>query len=242
MRANFFVCALVTTAALSIWNGCSKSEDPTPQKSEAAAQVELTHVTVDRKDLLFRYLNDQGEFEQSLSIDEIPQEKRDKVLVVDLSLSPELRGASQNVQLFDLRQPNENGEFLTGRFVPRTNLEQELAKKQQFVAPPPQEPIILYATSWCPHCRRARDFMKQHNLAYTEKDVEKTPGAQAELAAKAKKQGVDASGVPVFDIGGKIVSGFDGNTVLKLARPQKQTAVAPNQVTQPQPQKATLTL
>ncbi len=229
-------------------SACSSPSDPAMPHSQSgeapqpsAQPPQLSRVTADRSDLLYRYRGESGTIEQTTSLDAIPEGARANVMVIDLSRSPEERGASNQVQVFDLRVPNEAGEF-PGRFVPRASLEKELAAQQQFVAPPPQVPITLYATSWCPHCRHAREFMKQHNLQYTEKDVEKTPGAQAEIAAKAKKQGVDASGVPVFDVGGKIISGFDGPTLLKLARPGRTAPPASTNAPAPSRQAPTLPL
>jgi glutaredoxin len=65
--------------------------------------------------------------------------------------------------------------------------------------------VTLYATSWCPWCRKTRALLAELKVAYQEKDVEKTPGAAAE---RDRKAGAGA-GVPVLDIGGTIVLGYD---------------------------------
>ena len=76
----------------------------------------------------------------------------------------------------------------------------------------------MYATSWCPVCTKARKFLKQQGIRYTEKDIEKDPSAAAELQAKARKAGVQPGGVPVFDVGGTLVPGFDEPRLRSLLR------------------------
>lgn len=68
-----------------------------------------------------------------------------------------------------------------------------------------QPAVILYSTSWCGYCRKARAFLKQRNVAYVEKDVERDPVAGQEATRKTGGYG----GVPVLDIGGTIIHGFD---------------------------------
>jgi mycoredoxin len=37
--------------------------------------------------------------------------------------------------------------------------------------------IIIYSTTWCGDCRRAKNVFAKLNMPYTEIDIEKTPGA-----------------------------------------------------------------
>jgi glutaredoxin len=41
------------------------------------------------------------------------------------------------------------------------------------------EVIIMYTTTWCPDCRRAKSFLKQHNISYREVRIEEDPSAEA---------------------------------------------------------------
>lgn len=191
--------------------GCSRTPDA-PDAAMAAAPS-LTRVHADRVDLLYRYRSDDG-FATATTLAEIPADARGAVQVVDLALSPAERGSVAFVQVFDLRTAREDGTY-PGRFVPRAELEAALAEAQ---ATPPQAPVTMYSTTWCGVCRKARDFLGKEGIAFVEKDVEKDPGAAAELAAKARAAGVDASGVPVFDVGGTLMPGFDGPRLLALVR------------------------
>ena len=65
--------------------------------------------------------------------------------------------------------------------------------------------------------------MTQQGLAFVEKDIDKDRGAKEELARKSRAAGIRAGGVPVFDIAGKMMSGFDPNRLMALLqRPQGQ--------------------
>lgn len=65
--------------------------------------------------------------------------------------------------------------------------------------------VTIYTASWCGVCKAAKKYMASKGISYTERDVEKDPGAQAE--AKSKSGG--STGVPVIDVNGKIMVGFD---------------------------------
>jgi len=209
---SLFVASLVALTAL----GCAS--DTTPEGAPAAEQAPavepaLSRVTADRADLLFRYRSEDS-FHSATAIDEIPADARGAVQVVDLALSPEARRSTRVVQIFDLRTPGPGGAF-PGRFVPRGQLESALAEAQ---AVPVQAAVTMYSASWCGVCNKARSFMTQNGIAFVEKDIEKDKGAAAELGRKARAAGVDASGVPVFDVGGTLMPGFDGARLMALVR------------------------
>ena len=53
-------------------------------------------------------------------------------------------------------------------------------------------------------------------MPFVDKDIEKDPGAAAELERKAKRAGLHLGGVPVLDVGGHLMMGFDAATVDRL--------------------------
>lgn len=65
--------------------------------------------------------------------------------------------------------------------------------------------VVMYCTQWCPDCKRARAWLQQRGLEYTEVDVNSVAGA-----AKQVRQWADGNLVtPTFDINGTIVVDFD---------------------------------
>ncbi len=50
--------------------------------------------------------------------------------------------------------------------------------------------VQLYFTSWCPDCRKARQFLDAHGIEYVEIDVDADRAASAELIARVGKRAV----------------------------------------------------
>jgi mycoredoxin len=63
--------------------------------------------------------------------------------------------------------------------------------------------ITIYTAFWCPECRVAKHFLQEHNLAYKEIDIEKTPGAAEEVVKHTGKRAV-----PQFVIDGEWVQPY----------------------------------
>ena len=64
--------------------------------------------------------------------------------------------------------------------------------------------IKLYNTLTCPYCHMAKHFFDENNVEYEEVDVSKNKKAADEMVEKSGQ-----IGVPVIDIDGKIIVGFD---------------------------------
>jgi glutaredoxin 3 len=74
--------------------------------------------------------------------------------------------------------------------------------------------VIVYSTSTCPWCERAKEFLKQNNVEFEERNAQLNPDYANEL--QEKSGGV---GVPVIDADGTIIIGFNEKKlreVLKL--------------------------
>lgn len=72
--------------------------------------------------------------------------------------------------------------------------------------------VIVYSADWCPWCHRAIDFLKQNKVEFEVRDVEH--GNYGEEAMKKSGQ----AGIPVIDIEGEIVAGFDVEKLKRLLR------------------------
>ncbi len=197
--------------------GCDREESAaTATEGAAAVAPTLSEVTAERTDLMFRFRDEAGAWQQVTSVGEVPAGARAAVQVVDLARSPQERSAGRFVQIFDLRTPGTDGRY-PGQIVPRDALEQSLAAAAE-AARPKHAPVVMYSAAWCGVCRKARSFMEKEGIAFTEKDIEKDQAAATELGAKAKRAGIPMGGVPVFDVGGQLMSGFDPETLMKAVR------------------------
>ena len=63
--------------------------------------------------------------------------------------------------------------------------------------------LTLYSASWCRDCREAKRFLEQHSIAYTEVDIESTPGAADEVLRNVGKRAI-----PQFVIDGEWVQPY----------------------------------
>lgn len=66
--------------------------------------------------------------------------------------------------------------------------------------------IIIYSTTWCGFCKMAKQYLDDKNVTYSDKNIEEDKAAYEELM---KKIDGNFMGVPVIDIKGTIVLGFD---------------------------------
>jgi len=64
--------------------------------------------------------------------------------------------------------------------------------------------VVVYSTSTCPHCIRVKQFLKENNISFEDIDVTQDH-QQAEIMIEKSGQ----MGVPVLDIDGDIIVGFD---------------------------------
>ncbi len=71
--------------------------------------------------------------------------------------------------------------------------------------------VKIYTTPSCVYCKMAKEYFKANNVAYEEKNV---AGDQAAVQEMMQKSG--QLGVPVIDVDGKIVVGFDKPTLDEL--------------------------
>lgn len=69
-----------------------------------------------------------------------------------------------------------------------------------------QSTVTVYSTSWCAFCHTEMQWLDKLGIPYEAKDVEADEAAYAELV---EKNGGNYQGVPVTDIGGDIILGFD---------------------------------
>ena len=74
--------------------------------------------------------------------------------------------------------------------------------------------VKVYSTPSCPWCKKTKEFLKENKIPFTDIDVASDQEATKEMIEKSGH-----TGVPVIDIGGKIIVGFDEEKlkeVLKL--------------------------
>lgn len=76
--------------------------------------------------------------------------------------------------------------------------------------------IIIYSAVWCAFCKTEKQYLDKLNIPYVEKDIEEDKDAYEELMSKAGEGGYQ--GVPVTDIAGTLVLGFDRRKIDELIK------------------------
>jgi len=213
---------------------CRKSapEAPPPPAASAPATIEVL------KDgrWLFTFAEPKGTFATTDKPESVPEDARAMVRVFDPS-APEKTPGSGRVYVTNLNdvmnkgrapaKPMSREAFETAALAAHpTGESSPLAAQTMRPVPMPASdggvaapsaparaggpPVVtIYGTSWCGACKAARQYFSSHNIPFADKDIERDADAARELAAKASKMGIPTDRVPVIDVRGRLLLGFD---------------------------------
>ena len=67
-----------------------------------------------------------------------------------------------------------------------------------------QQRVIVFSTPTCTYCNAAKRFFREKGIKFKDVDVSRDTAAARDMVRRSGQMGV-----PVIDIGGKIVVGFD---------------------------------
>ena len=71
--------------------------------------------------------------------------------------------------------------------------------------------VKVYSTPTCPYCKVAKQFLTENNVQFEEIDVAANQTAAQEMVKKSGQMGV-----PVIEIEGEIIVGFDKGKIKQL--------------------------
>ncbi|MES1165027.1 MAG: glutaredoxin family protein [Verrucomicrobiota bacterium] len=231
--STVFLSTMVWVAAcagvMAGFSGCRRSAPQTPAVEPALAELQIL------KDgrFLFTYVEPNGTFATSDKPDIIPEPARKMVRVIDPAQTKPKESTS--VYTVDVNELLKSGKAVA-RPLAREAFETSamaqlppgdsspLAGRQ----PPPHRgppaggpdagaiksvpgtPVVtIYGTSWCGACRTARQYFAERKIPFADKDVEQDPAAARELGEKAARMGIPTDRVPVLDVRGRLLLGFD---------------------------------
>ena len=184
---------------------------------------------------LFTYVEPKGTFATTDKPDSVPETARGLVRVFDPS-APEKTPGEGRVYVTNLNdvmskgralaKPMSREAFETAALAAHpTGESSPLAAQSMRPAPIPAldggaapatkppaggPPVVtIYGTSWCGACRAAREYLTSRKIPFADKDIERDADAARELAAKAAKMGIPTDRVPVIDVRGRLLLGFD---------------------------------
>ncbi len=73
--------------------------------------------------------------------------------------------------------------------------------------------VKIYTTPTCVYCQMAKEYFMKKKIQFEEVDVSRDEGAAMEMVEKSGQMGV-----PVIEIDGKIIVGFDQEAIEKALR------------------------
>ena len=68
--------------------------------------------------------------------------------------------------------------------------------------------VKIYSTPTCPWCKKVKEYLSSKSIDFEDVDVASDEGARNEMVEKSGQMGV-----PVLDIDGKIIVGFDQEAI-----------------------------
>ena len=221
------VCAAALVVVLGAGSvGCHKSD------ASAAPPAATVVVRPESEGLLLTWIDDKGDFHVETKVDDVPMMGRDAVRVVDPA--HEDTAHPDDVSVVDLRQAGPDGSYPV-RTMTRTAFEAMAVARREKTgptlasagpavppagAPPGADPapssrgisrtvVVIYGAEWCGACHEAAKYLRSKGIPYVDKDVEKDPAAAREMQAKLAKSGLHEGSIPVIDVRGKVMIGFN---------------------------------
>ena len=71
--------------------------------------------------------------------------------------------------------------------------------------------VRVFSTQMCPYCITLKEFLKEHDIEFEDIDVSQDKVSLDEMVKKSGQMGV-----PVVDIDGQIIVGFDKEKICEL--------------------------
>jgi len=203
----------LSLALILALSACSGEDDESSDESAEGEGATPTGEVVDppftvageAEGLVLTWYDEEGPHVAERRSD-IPPEAREHVKVDSLSLGPDERDPDA-VYVADLRSPGE-GQSYEVRLFDRGGFD-GLLDGMHATEPLADASVVVYGASWCSACRQAESWLEDNGVPFVEKDIEEDPEARAEMQRKARAAGVPTTGIPVIDVNGRLLTGFD---------------------------------
>lgn len=231
------------------------AEQSVAAASSAGAKPALPALTLndDTRDLSLTWVDAKGDAHIVDKLSEVPAEGRDRVRVV-IENREDGRDSVFYVANLNAKTPDGSYPVTTmsrdeweGMMAQRR---EELLKARAAAAAPPDPGlgspddtpaaagsgasgsasqvmplVIVYGASWCGACHQAMEYLKRRHIPAIEKDIERDPAAEAEMQKKLARIGRRGSAIPIIDVKGKIMVGFDPQAIEQALAGSRPSAV-----------------
>jgi glutaredoxin len=233
---------MAAAAALAVALAGATSACKRSRAASASADPDPVSIVVkaDSEGLLLTWIDDKGDFHVETRVADVPMIGRDTVRVVDPNR--DVGTHADRIVVVDLRQTGVDGAFPL-RTMTRADFEAIAVARREKAGPTlaaaapsaassqapagsaaaEPEPgasktagkpaVIIYGAEWCGACHDAARYLRSKGIAYIEKDVEKDPSAAREMQQKLAKNGLRSGSIPVIDVRGRVMVGFNASEV-----------------------------
>jgi len=212
-------------------------------EAEKAKPLPALALTDDTPDLLLTWIDARGDTHVAHKPPDIAPDGRGQVRVV---VTTREEGTRSVFYVANLASKNADGTYPVST-MPRSEWDAIIVQRRQaFAAPaatadPADDPgksptgeeppakgsspqartaftVIVYGAAWCGACHEAVAYLKSRKVPVVEKDIEQDPTAQSEMQAKLARAGVHGGSIPVIDVKGKILIGFEPHALEAAVR------------------------
>jgi glutaredoxin len=224
--------AVLALLLLVVWTACKRrppDDWSAPPPEPAGQSLPALALTDETADLLMTWVDAKGDAHVARKPADVPMEGRDQVRVV---LTTHEDGTRELFYIANLTVKNQDGTYPVSTMA-RAEWDVMIARRRQAFAAPQDEPtsadpntpspnlpgtgnagparftVIVYGASWCGACHEAVAYLKRRRVPVVEKDIEQDPAAESEMRAKLARAGVHGGSIPVIDVKGKILIGFE---------------------------------
>lgn len=201
------------------------------KKDPGAGPIALPVVTDASTDLLFTWIDENGEFFVEQRVQDVPEAARAVVRVV-APVGEDGRGATDGGEIVVADLTRSADGVYPVRVMKRDEFEAIAVERRKerggvltarpaaSALPADGRPaVIIYGAPWCEPCHIAAAYLQQRGVTFVQKDVEADSSAAREMQAKLAAAGIRGGSIPVLDVRGKVLVGFDQRAVeLALSR------------------------
>lgn len=207
------------------------------KKDDGSASRDTTLSVKDESEgLLLTWIDAKGDFHVEQKVTDVPLIGRDAVRVVDPNKDEGTH--ADKVFVADLRLKSVDGTYPV-KSMTRADFDKLAVERREkhgmatlaSAAPSAsgsaapvntvtdsvqagnRPPVIIYGAEWCGACHEAAAYLRRKGIPYVEKDIEKDPGAASEMNAKLRRGGLRSGSIPVIDVRGKVMVGFNSQEV-----------------------------
>jgi glutaredoxin len=240
MTARVLQLLFALLLSLSLF-GCTKKKDD-PATADPASVAATIVIKPESDGLLLTWIDEKGEFHVEQKVADVPLTGRDAVRVVDptrdegshsdLIFVADLRQTKPDgtypvttmtradFEKLATARRAKNGPVLANADdgTPKPPAQGTQPSTGTPGTPSPADPagrptVIIYGAEWCGPCKQTKAYLTQRKVTFVEKDIDDEANQKEMLGKLARARIVYKGAIPVIDVRGTILVGFDPETL-----------------------------